>query len=161
VRPFTVQHHFGSKLGLYQAMLKRWDAEVLARLSHIVAAGGGLTTVVEGVVDALFEFFLERRDWVAASARATLGEGLPKRVSLREQSWIRFIESTLRDQGLGTLKLDLGLLLITVEGILHHHVLSETHYRQLFGKDLTDARLRRRTQQHLKQVILALVDGGR
>lgn len=161
VRPFTVQHHFGSKLGLYQAVLKRWDGEVRSRLSLIVGQGGDFATVVEAIVDELFEFFLSKRDWVAATARAALGEGLPKRVSFQEQSWIRFIDSTMRDRRLGALKLDPGLLLITVEGILHHHVLSEAHYRQLYGKDLTDARLQLRTKQHLRKVILALVEIGR
>jgi hypothetical protein len=114
---------------------------VRSRHSRIVEHGGDLATAAAAIVDELFEFFLSKRDWVAASARAALGEGLPKRVSLQEQSWIRFIDSTLRDQGLGALKLDLGLLLITVEGILHHHVLSEGHSRQLYGYDLTDVRL--------------------
>jgi AcrR family transcriptional regulator len=161
VRPFTIQHHFGSKLGLYQAVLNRWDPEVQVRVSRIAEKGGDFTTVVEAIVDELFEFFLSKRNWVAVSARAALGEGLPKRVSLHEQSWIQFIDSTMRDRRLGALKLDLGLLLITVEGILHHHVLSEAHYRQLYGKDVTDPRLKRRTKQHLKTVILALVESGR
>jgi AcrR family transcriptional regulator len=161
VRPFTVQHHFGSKLGLYQAVLNRWDGELLARLSRIAEEGGDLATVVESVMDELFEFFLSKRDWVAVSARAALGEGLPRRVALHEQSWIQFIDSTMRDQRFGALKLDLGLLLITVEGILQHHVLSEGHYRQLYGKDVTDPRLKKRTKQHLKTVILALVESGR
>jgi AcrR family transcriptional regulator len=161
VRPFTIQHHFGSKLGLYQAVLNRWDGEVLALLSRILDQGGDFATVVEAVVDELFEFFLSKRDWVAVSARAALGEGLPRRVSLQEQSWVRFIDSSMRDRRLGALKLDLGLLLITVEGILHHHVLSEAHYRQLYGKDVTDPRLKRKTKQHLETVILALVEAGR
>jgi AcrR family transcriptional regulator len=161
VRPFTIQHHFGSKLGLYQAVLNRWDGELLDRLSRIVARGGDLATLAEAIVDDLFEFFLSRRDWVAVSARAALGEGLPKRVSLQQQSWIRFIDSAMRDQRLGALKLDLGLLLITVEGILQHHVLSATHYRELFGSDVTNPRLKLRTKQHLRKVILALVDSER
>ena len=90
-----------------------------------------------------------------------MGEGLPKRVSLQEQSWIRFIDSTMRDRRLGALKLDLGLLLITVEGILHHHVLSGAHYRHLYGKDVTDPRLKRKTKRHLETVILALIEAGR
>jgi len=161
VRPFTIQHHFGSKLGLYQAVLNRWDGEVLALLSRILEEGGDFASIVEAVVDELFEFFLSKRDWVAVSARAALGEGLPKRVSLQEQSWVRFIDSTMRNRRLGALKLDLGLLLITVEGILHHHVLSQAHYRQLYGKDVTDPRLKRKTKQHLETVILALVEAGR
>ena len=161
VRPFTIQHHFGSKLGLYQAVLNRWDGEVLARLARVVEENRDFPTLVRAIVDELFEFFLSKRDWVVVSARANLGEGLPSRVSLDEQSWIRFIDSTMRDRRLGVLKLDLGLLLITVEGILHHHVLSKTHYRHLYGKDVTDARLKRRTKEHLETVILALVEKAR
>lgn len=161
VRPFTIQHHFGSKLGLYQAVLIRWDGEVLARLARVVEENQDFPTLVRVIVDELFEFFLSKRDWVTVSARANLGEGLPSRVSLDEQSWIRFIDSTMRDRRLGVLKFDLGLLLITVEGILHHHVLSRSHYRHLYGKDVTDSRLKRRTKEHLETVILALVEKGR
>ena len=161
VRPFTIQHHFGSKVGLYEAVLKRWDGELLRRLTQIAAQGGDLATLAEAIVDELFEFFLSKRDWVAVTARAALGEGLPKRVSLQEQSWIGVIDSTMRERRLGTLKLYLGLLLITVEGILHHHVLSGAHYRELYGKDVTDARLKLRTKKHLQKVILGLIDRSR
>src|SRR5262249_21161353 len=37
VRPFTIQHHFGSKPGLYQAVLSRWDDEILKRVGAVVA----------------------------------------------------------------------------------------------------------------------------
>ena len=48
-----------------------------------------------------------------------------------------------------------------MEGILHHHILSTAHYKKLFGRDLTDPRVRERTKQHLQTVILALVESGR
>lgn len=158
VRPFTIQHHFGSKVGLYQAVLTRWDGEVVRRLERIVGEGTDLATVVEGTVEELFDFFLSKRDWVAVTSRATLGEGLPKGVSLEARSWVDFMDSSMRQRRFGALKLDLGLLLITVEGMLQHHVLSKAHYRQLFGADVTDPRLRELTKQHLKAVMLALVE---
>ncbi len=158
VRPFTIQHHFGSKLGLYQTVLCRWDSEVLDRVSRIVAEHDDISVAVESVVEDLFDFFIAKRSWVAVTARATLGEGLPKGVSLAEHSWIRFMDTTIRERKFGALKLDLGLLLITVEGILNNHVLAAAHYRQLFGCDVTDPRLKLRTKEHLKNVILALVD---
>jgi AcrR family transcriptional regulator len=161
VRPFTVQHHFGSKVGLYHAALNRWDDELLARLTAAVARHTDLSDIVEAVVDELFEFFLAKRDWVALTARATLGEGLPQGVVLRDRSWVQFMDAAMRERQLGALKLDLGLLLITVEGLLNNHVLAREHYRQLYGKDVTDARLKARTKRHLKTVILALVDGNR
>jgi AcrR family transcriptional regulator len=162
VQPFTIQHHFGSKPGLYQAVLSRWDQEILKRVrSALVASRGDLAATVEKVVAELFEFFLEKRSWVTLTVRAALGEGLAKGVSLQEQSWVQFIDQSLADQELGATKYDLGLLLITVEGILHHHILSTAHYKRLFGRDLTDPRVREATKQHLQKVILALVESGR
>jgi len=161
VRPFTVQHHFGSKLGLYEAVLGRWDGEVRERLSRAVADQTDVAGAVEKVVDELFEFFLSRRDWVVLTSRAALGEGLPKGVALADRSWVQFMDNTIRERRFGSLKLDLGLLLITVEGILNNHVLARAHYRQLYGKDVTDAKLKARTQEHLKTVIVALVEAGR
>jgi AcrR family transcriptional regulator len=161
VRPFTIQHHFGSKPGLYQAVVSRWDDEILARVGAALAAGGDFAATVERVVDELFDFFLEKRSWVALSVRAALGEGIAKGVSLQEPNWVQFIGESLRGQRVGELKHDLGLLLITVEGILHHHILSTAHYKRLFGRDLSDPRIRVRTKQHLQTVILALVESGR
>jgi AcrR family transcriptional regulator len=162
VQPFTIQHHFGSKPGLYQAVLSRWDEEILKRVrGALVASRGDLAATVEKVVDELFEFFLEKRSWVALSVRAALGEGLAKGVSLQEQSWVQFIDQALSEEELGATKYDLGLLLITVEGILHHHILSTAHYKRLFGRDLGDPRIRERTKRHLQSVILALVESGR
>ncbi len=161
VRPFTVQHHFGSKLGLYQAALGRFDGEVRERLSRALAGQTDLAVAVENVVDALFEFFLARRDWVALTSRAALGEGLPTGVALADRSWVQFMDGTLRERRFGSLGLDLGLLLITVEGILNNHVLARAHYRRLYGRDVTDARLKARTKAHLKTVIVALVEARR
>ncbi len=158
VRHFNIRHHFGSKLGLYQAVLCRWDAEVLDRISRIVAEQNDLAGAVEGVVEDLFDFFVAKRSWMALTARAALGEGLPKGISLQDHSWIGFMDTTMRERKFGALKLDLGLLLITVEGILNNHVLAAAHYRELFGRDVTDPRLKLRTKEHLKDVILALVD---
>lgn len=161
VRPFTVQHHFGSKLGLYQAVLNRWDEEVVARLTATLAHQTNLADAVGAVVEELFEFFLSKRDWVALTARAALGEGLPRGVVLADRSWVQFMDRTMHERRFGSLKLDLGLLLITVEGILTNHVLARAHYRQLYGKDVTDPRLKARTKEHLKTVIIALVDSDR
>ena len=157
VRPFTIQHHFGSKVGLYRAVLTRWDEEVRERVSQAVEGRSSMGDAVEAVVDVLFDFFLTKRDWVAVTARAALGEGLPRGLALGESGWIRFIDETSRAGRLDTPKLDLGLLLISVEGLLNHHVLARAHYRQLFGRDVSDPRVKARTKKHLKAAIVALV----
>lgn len=161
VQPFTIQHHFGSKLALYQAVISRWGDEIRARLVRIVEHERDLTAIVEGVVDELFEFSLSHRDWLVITARAALGEGLPQSVARADRGWVRFMDESMRRRGLGALKLDPGLFLITVEGMLNHHVLSRGHYRALYGSDVTEPQLKARTKRHLKRVILTLVEAHR
>jgi AcrR family transcriptional regulator len=156
VRPFTVQHHFGSKLRLYQQVLCRWDEALMKRVGERLGDAREPAAMLEQVLGELFDFFLSRRDWVALNARAVLGEGLPRGVSLADRRWLRFLEDTLPPRE-GAGGLDLRLLLITFEGILNHHVVAAAHYRHLFGCDVTEPRLRARTQRHLKQVFLALL----
>lgn len=161
VRPFTLQHHFGSKLGLYQAVLCRWDEELSNRISARLSGDAAFPDLVEEVVDDLFDFFLAKRDWVAVTARATLGEGIGEDIALEDRSWIEFMRRGVRARRLDVAPdLDLRLLLITIEGILNNHILAEAHYRQLFGRDVTDDRVRARTKRHLRDVLLALLGGA-
>jgi AcrR family transcriptional regulator len=156
VRMFTVQHHFGSKRGLYEELLRRWDTEVQALLARVLeTAPPG--EIVERVVDELFDFFLTHRGRVALNARAVLGEGLPRRLALADRGWVRFMGSAMAEHRLGGAGFDPGLLLVTVEGVLHNHVLASRHYRHLFGRDVTDPRVAARVKKHLQRVILALL----
>ena len=41
--------------------------------------------------------------------------------------------------------------------MLNNHVLASSRYRQLHGRDVTDAELKARSVAHLKRVILALL----
>jgi AcrR family transcriptional regulator len=159
----TVRHHFGSKLGLYEEILRQWDREVAGLVSTRLAEGGAPHGAVGRVVDALFDFCLINRRRLALAARTALGEGLPPRLALGGTSWVRFMRANLAAHRLGVPGLNLGLFLITVEGIVHHHVLARAHYRQLFGRDVTDPAMAAATKRHLTRVILALVGprGGR
>jgi AcrR family transcriptional regulator len=159
VRLFTIQHHFGSKQRLYEEILRRWDTEVQELMSRVLERGGEPRQIVERVVDALFDLFVANRGRVTLNARAVLGEGLPRRLADGDQGWVRFMSTSMTRHRLGAGGLDPGLLLITVEGILHNHVLGTRHYRHLFGRDLTDPRVAARVKRHLQQVILALLDG--
>ncbi|MGH7897687.1 MAG: TetR/AcrR family transcriptional regulator [Candidatus Binatia bacterium] len=157
VRMFTIQHHFGSKLALYREILRLRDREVQALLGRILAEQRSPRRLVERVVDELFDFFLAHRDSVALGARAVLGEGLPRRVSVAEHGWVRFMSSTMRLRRIGAPGIDVRLLLITVEGILNNHALAVGHYHQMFGRDVTDPEITARTKAHLKRVILSIL----
>ncbi|MEW6271264.1 MAG: helix-turn-helix domain-containing protein [Thermodesulfobacteriota bacterium] len=156
VQPYTIQHHFGSKLKLYEAVLCRWDDEIRAlSASHVDGAPVGSTT--SAAVDELLDYLLARSDWVALNLRRSLGEGLPARIKTADPGWVRFIDSALRRTVGARRDLDSRLLLLTIEGILHHHVVSRRRYRELLGRDLDDPRLRRAVKRHLSAVIAAIV----
>ncbi len=159
VRMFTIQHHFGSKQRLYAEIIRRWDMEVQQLLSRVLAESTESAHLVERVVDSLFDFFLANRARVALNARAVLGEGVPRRLVLTDQNWVRFVNANMETHQLSPSGLDIRLLLITVEGILHNHVLAVSHYRHLCGRDVTDAAVAARVKRHLTQVILRLVGG--
>jgi len=85
---FTIQHHFGSKLALYREILRMRDREVEALVRRVLAEERSVSALVGRVVDELFDFFLAHRDAVALRARAVLGEGLPRRGTLGDESWV-------------------------------------------------------------------------
>jgi AcrR family transcriptional regulator len=157
VRMFTVHHHIGSKRHLYEEILRRWNDEVEQLIARVLAGATDPRTMVARVVEELFDFFLANRGRVALTARAALGEGLPSRLPSSDRGWVRFMGSTMRTHRLGTAGLDVDLLLITIEGILNNHTLSATHYRHLFGRDVTAPRVAARVKKHVTQVVLALL----
>jgi len=157
VRMFTIQHHFGSKLALYREILRMRDREVQALVRRIVSEERSVSALVGRVVDELFDFFLVHRDSIALRARAVLGEGLPGRGALGDESWVGFMSTMMRARRIGAPGIDLRLLLITVEGILSNHALAVGHYQRLFGRDVTEPELAARTKAHLKRVILAVL----
>jgi AcrR family transcriptional regulator len=157
VRMFTIQHHFGSKRGLYEEIVRQWDRDAEQLVRRVLAESPSSPSVVERVVKELFDFFLANRNRVALNARAALGEGLSRRVRQADRSWVRFMTSTMKAPRVGGARLDPGLLLITIEGILHNHTLASHHYRHLFGRDVTAPTVAARTKEHLARVIIALV----
>jgi AcrR family transcriptional regulator len=157
VRMFTIHHHFGSKQRLYEEILRRWDEEVLELVGRILAKSDDPRHAIERVIRELFDFFLAHRERVALNARAALGEGLPRRLAGADRGWVRFMNTTMATHRLAAPGLDPGLLLITLEGILHNHVLAVSHYEHLFGCDVSDARQAMRTKRHLARVVLGLV----
>jgi len=157
VRPFTLQHHFGSKAGLYEAVVCRWDPELMECVTRLGGDRDPLSALDE-VIDVLFDFFLEHRDWVSVTAWAALGDGPPEGAQLQDRTWVEFMKKSLGQSELA-FGLDPGLLLITVEGILNHHVLSSAHYQQLCGGDVAQPAVRRRTRKHLKRVVRAILMG--
>ena len=142
-------------------MLGRWDHRVQELLLAAIGEESNLELAFKVVVDQLFDFMLQKRDWVVLTARSATSAGQPDgiagRMRLKQDSWIQFMDETLREHEIGQTNMDLGLLMITVEGILNSHILAQQHYQDLYGKDLDDPELRARTKEHVKNVLSAVV----
>ena len=80
-----------------------------------------------------------------------------ERNTLNRKYLIEGIDGSLKRLKLGGLKVDVGLLLISVEGMLNNHILARSHYEALYGRDVTDPKLKRRTVEHLKAVLRAVL----
>ena len=154
----TIRHHYGSKHDLYIAVLGRWDQELKDRLLIAIGNETDLATVVVSVLEVLFDFMLKRRDWVILTTKARIGVDQPGERKAAAPSWLQFMELIIRERQLTSLHFDLGLLMITIEGILNNHILAQDHYRILYGKDLKNRALRHKTMEHLKKVVLAIVN---
>lgn len=158
VQVFTVQHHFGSKRRLHAEILRRWEEQVEELVRRVIEGPGGPRERVERVIAELFDFFLAHRQRLALNARASLGDGARRRRTPAERGWLRFMRSSMTALGFEAAPDNLPLLLITIEGILHHHILATQSYRRLFGRDLGDPEMARAVKRHLARVILALID---
>ena len=102
VHPYTIQHHFGSKPKLYEAVLCRWDEPIRALTVRHAATSGSGGTAARGLadtVDAVLDFLLEKSDWVTLNMRSRLGEGLPAGVASADPVWVRFIDALAAAQG--------------------------------------------------------------
>lgn len=153
----AVLHHFGTKLALYRDTLFRWDARLGELLAAALGAPGATPALLVGrAVDVLFDFFAEHRDWLILNTRALAGEGLPEGVPAKDLDWLRFAERTFRLGGgrLGA-HVDAGMLMITIEGIVTHHVLATSRYREMFDGRVSEAALLERAKQHVKAAVLA------
>ncbi|MFN0153672.1 MAG: TetR/AcrR family transcriptional regulator [Gaiella sp.] len=158
IRSFLIQYHFGSKLGLYQEVLKRWDTEVKERLEESLRGVEGVPQAVDRIVDDLFDFFAANHDRLLLHLRAILGEGLPK---LPRLDSVRLVAQAIVPRTDAQGRIGPRLLGISIEGILHNHLLAITRSRELFGTSADDPRIREQTKAHIKRVILAMREAER
>ncbi len=156
VHHHTVQHHFTNKKALFEAVLTRWDDEIQATL---VAATQGLTDIEDFIdvgIDTVFEFLLEKRNWVIVTTMAATGLTREEGIYLKQDSWLSFINGDTTRISLGK-DVDAGLFMMTIGGILHYHILVQEHYLAIYGKTLDDEETRAQTLEHIKGIIHSII----
>lgn len=152
----TVQHHFGSKEGLYDAAVHRYDEELKALIPTLLSNQTELSRAIDQGVDIVFDFLLKRRDWVVLRVRIAIAEDQPGGAESRDSHWIEFIEAILKQNNFAPLDADFGLLIISIEAMLNYHLLADSHYQALYGKSGNQPSMKKKSKAHLKKMITAM-----
>ena len=157
IRVSTLYPYFSSKDALYREVQEGVHQELGEIAVAEMGRGLGLADLTRAIVGRTFDYFLENRACLQLWCRAAVEPSLTDHDSSdRRRHWLAFIEGTLgpaRERG-DVKEVDPVQLMITVDALVHWHVVSESVYRELLGRDFGDADLVARTREHVISVAL-------
>jgi AcrR family transcriptional regulator len=157
IRVSTLYHYFPSKEQLYHAVQERVHEQVREMVVASLGRGRDFRDTAATAIGELFDFFLRNRAYVRLGYRTAL-EGRPGTLADDRitERWLGFIEGTLRPpQVRGEVRdLDPVLLMLTVDALLHWHIIADDLYARLLGKRLDDPEFARRVRGHVTAVAL-------
>jgi AcrR family transcriptional regulator len=156
IRVASLYHYFPSKDALYREVQDEVDANVRGTMFSVLGQGGDFREMTRAAIGELFDFCLANRAFVQVGFRNKLEEGwlgFDPRVMDR---WMGLMEGLMKPAAMqGRIKdVDPGLLVVTVDGLVHWHTLNDAMYRQLFGKGIEDPEVAGRVREHVIQVVL-------
>jgi len=157
IRVSTLYHYFPSKEALYQEVQDGVNSHIRELTVAVLGRGLDLRETASEVIGALFDFFLAHRAYVRLGYRMCLEGGTwlenDQRVAAR---WLGLAEGMLKPAEIrGVVKrVDPVLFLVTVDALLHWHVVNDGVYRRLFGRGLGDREIAARVRAHVVEVSL-------
>lgn len=157
IRVSTLYHYFPSKEALYREVQERVHSQVRALVLAALGSGGDLRQTTTTAIGALFDLFLANRAYVQLGCRTTLEPPLPGSEDRRiAERWVGLIEGMLEPaRARGEVKgLDPILFMISVDALVHWHILNDELYRRLAGTGLDAGEATRRMRDHVVQVAL-------
>jgi hypothetical protein len=119
--------------------------------------GQDLRETTRAAVGMLFDLFLANPAFVQLGYRTALESpsrfGAERRIADR---WLGLLEGVLRPaQVRGEIKgIDPVLFMVTIDALVHWHIVNDGLYRQLLGRGLDDPDVARRVREHLTTVAL-------
>jgi AcrR family transcriptional regulator len=157
IRVSTLYHYFPSKDALYREVQERVNEELHAIAVEEMGRGLALAELTRRVVGRTFDYFLENRACLQLWCRAAV-QPTPADQDSRERRahWLAFIEGTLgpaRARG-DVEDVDPVHLMVTIDALIHWHVLSEPIYRDVLGRGFEDPGLVAGTREHVIAVAL-------
>jgi AcrR family transcriptional regulator len=157
IRVSTLYHYFPSKEALYEEVQQRVHAQVREIVVQALGESGDLRTTTRKALGDLFDLFLENRAYVQLGCRTIL-ESPPRAASDARiaDRWLGLTEGQLKPAELrGQVKnIDPVLFMVTVDALVHWHIVNDGVYRRLLGKGLDDPAVAARVREHVIQVAL-------
>jgi AcrR family transcriptional regulator len=155
VRVSTLYHYFRSKEMIYAEAQARVERALRDIIVSCFDQNLKLNDLLSLVVERLFDFLREHRDESRLAFDSVLGRvggwGHPS-----ARRWIDLVEGVLRPAAArGAMKeVDPALFIISLDAVLHWHVVNEEAYRRLLGSDLRDEATATRAKRHIAQLVL-------
>lgn len=157
IRVSTLYHYFASKDALYREIQDRVHEEIRAIAVAEIEKRLPLAELTRAIVGRTFDYFLANRACLQLWCRTAV-EPTPSEDDSRERRahWLAFIEDTLGPaRARGDVKdIDPVHLMVTVDALVHWHVVSEPLYRDVLGRGFDDPELVANTREHVIDVAL-------
>lgn len=157
IRVSTLYHHFASKDALYLEVQERVHARVRELVVSALGQGLDLRETTRAAVGALFDLFRSNRAFMQLGYRTAL-DAPARSVAERRiaDRWLGLLEGVLEPaEARGEIKdVDPVLFMVTIDGLVHWHIVNEGLYRQLLGRGLDDPALAARVREHVVAVAL-------
>lgn len=157
IRVSSLYHHFPSKEALYQAVQSRVDDELRGMMVAVMARSPDLSTMTREAIGGIFDFFLANR----AYARLNYRRGLDGTASFEAETrmsdrWLGMADASMKPaQVRGQIKgVDTALFMISMQALVHWHMVNDDLYRRILGKGLDDPATARRAREHIIQIAL-------
>jgi AcrR family transcriptional regulator len=154
IRVSTLYHYFRSKAEMYTEVHRRNEAAIRDLVAKGLNQHFDLRELTSRMIEGLFDFLLEHRDEARLAFREALGAvGVTVRT---DRQWLGLVEGLMRPavaRGIAK-EIDPALLMISVDAMVHWHVVNEGVYRALLGSDLRDPQTVARAKRHIVQVVL-------
>ena len=157
IRVSTLYHYYPSKEALYHAVQERVHQQVRELVVTTLGHARDFRETAATAIRELFDFFLRNRAYVRLGYRTAL-EGRPGTLADDRiaERWRGHIEGTLGpSQARGEVRdVDPVLLMLTIDALIHWHIIADGLYRRMLGKGLDDPELAHRVREHVTQMAL-------
>ncbi len=154
IRVSSLYHYFPSKEALYREVQDRGQGDVRDLVLSVLSKDLGLAETTREMVGQLFDYLLAHRSYVRLSYRLNLEEGVE--LTGNDSRWLGLAEGFLKPAELrGLVKhIDPVAFMVTIDGLVHWHIVNQNLYRNLLGKGLEDPEVAARTRAHVIEVAL-------